>query len=131
MNDSSVSPEVFIGVQISRLLRRQRRVAEKIGHAENAVERRADLVRDHRQEPRFGAARRFRLIARIGERALGHHAVGHIAADALHLAAAVAAHGDFAPGDPARAVGRGDFLIVDAGAVGEHVACRLVPRPAA
>ena len=46
-------------------------------------------------------------------------AVGHVAADALHLAAAVGAHRHLAPGDPARAVGRGDLLVVHAGAVGE------------
>ena len=59
-------------VEVGGLFRRQRRIAEQVGHAEDAVERRADLVRDHRQEPRLGAARRFRLIARVGERALRH-----------------------------------------------------------
>ena len=61
-----------------------------------------------------------------GQRLFGKHAVGHVAADALHFAAAVGAHGDFAPGDPARAVGRGDFLVVHLRAVGETTGFALL-----
>jgi len=74
-------------------------------------------MRDHREEARLGTACRLGLIPRVGERMLGDHAIGHIAADALHLAAGVGAHGDFTPGDPACAIGRGDLLVVDARAV--------------
>ena len=109
----------FHGLEIGRLLGRQRGVAEQVGHAEDAVQRRADFMRDHRQEARLGAVRGFGLIARIGQRALGIDAVGDVAADALHLARRIGAHGDFPPGDPARAAGRGDFLVVDPRAVGQ------------
>ncbi len=77
-------------------------------------------MRDHGKEARLGAVCGFRLIARIGERAFCRRAIGHVAADALHLAVAVSAHGDFAPGDPAHAVGAGDFLVVNPRAVGEQ-----------
>ena len=77
-------------------------------------------MRDHGQEARLGAVRGFGLIAGIGQRALGADAVGDVAADALHLAGMIGAHGDFPPGDPARTIGRGDFLVVDARAVGER-----------
>ena len=113
-------PRGFHRFQIGLLLGGQRRVAEQIGHAENAVERRADLVRHHGEKTRLGAVGRLGLIARLGQRLFGEHAVGHVAADALHFAAAVGAHGDFAPGDPARAVGRGDFLVVRLRAVGRR-----------
>jgi hypothetical protein len=71
ISDSSVSPRGFHRLQIGRLFGRERRVAEKIGHAENAVQRRADLVRHHGQKARLCAICRFRLIARLGQRALG------------------------------------------------------------
>ena len=87
---------------------------EKIGHAENAVQRGTDLVRNHRQEPRLGAVGRFGLVARDRERALDQYAIGHVAADALHLACAVGAYGHFAPGDPAGAIDRRYFLIIGA-----------------
>ena len=74
-------------------------------------------MRDHREEARFGAVGGFGLIARIGQRMLGLDPIGHVAADALHLGLLSAAHHDLAPGDPARAVGGLDLLIVDAGAV--------------
>ena len=107
-------------LEIRRLFGRERRVDDEVGHAENAVERRADFMRHHGQEARFGAVGGFRLVARLGERPLGQHAVGHVAADALHLAGGAGAHRDLAPGDPARACGRGDLLVVDARAVGER-----------
>ena len=77
-------------------------------------------MRDHRQEARLRAVGGLRLVARIGERALGLHAVGDVAADALHLGAGLAAdaHHHLAPGDPARAGVGGDLLVVDARAVG-------------
>ena len=54
---------------ISELLGRQRRVEQQIGHAENAVERRADFVADGGEEARLGAVGGFRLVARLFERA--------------------------------------------------------------
>ena len=68
ISDSSVSPEVFTAVGVGRLLGRQRRVEQQVRHAEDAVERRPDLVRDDREEARLGAVRRLRLVAGIGER---------------------------------------------------------------
>ena len=64
------------------------------------------------EEPRLGTVGRFGLIARFGERAFGPHAVGDVAADALHLARAVGAHDHFAPRDPAGAIDGGDFLVM-------------------
>ena len=63
------------GLEIGDLLGRQRRVEQQIGHAEDAVERRADLVRHHRKEARLGAVRRFRGVARLGEGVAGFGAV--------------------------------------------------------
>ncbi len=90
---------------------------QQVRHAEDAVERRADLVRDHREEARFRAVGGFRLVARVGQGALGLDPVGDVAADALHLGLRPGAHHDLAPRDPARAVGRRDLLVVHAGAV--------------
>ena len=74
-------------------------------------------MRDHGEEARFGAVGGFGLVARVGERMLGRDPVGHVAADALHLGLLTAAHHHLAPGDPARAVGGRDLLVVDARAV--------------
>ena len=105
---------------ISHLLGRQRRVEQQVGHAEHAVERRADLVADHRQEARLGAIGALGLVARGMQRALGLDARRDVAADGLHLVAVVGAHRDLAPGDPARAAVAVDLLVMHAGAVGEH-----------
>ena len=43
-------------------------MARRCGHAENAVERRADLVADRRKKARFGLARRLGPVARGGGR---------------------------------------------------------------
>ena len=76
---------------------------------------------DHGEEARLGAAGGFGLVARGAKRVLGLDPVADVAADALHFAAGFAAHRDFAPGDPARAVAGSDLLVVHAGAVGEHL----------
>ncbi len=112
-------------LDVGRLLGGQRRVGEKVRHAEDAVERRADLVRHHRQEVGFGAVGRLGLVARLFQRALGVGAVGDVAADALHFAADIAAHGDLVPGDPARALRGRDLLVVDARAVGQEAGLAL------
>ena len=104
---------------IGRLLGRERGIEQQIGHADDAVERRANLVRHHGQEPRFGAAGGFRLVARLAERVLGGHPIGDVAADALQLGARLCgrAHQHVAPRDPARAVAAGDLLVMRTGAV--------------
>ena len=56
------------GLDVSALLGRQRGVEQQVGHAENAVERRADLVRDRGEEARLGAVGGFGLVARLRER---------------------------------------------------------------
>ena len=88
----------------------------------------ADLMRDHGEETRFRAARRLGLVAGLGERALRLDAAGHIAADALYLGSALrtAAHDHVAPGDPARAVGRHDLLVVQARSIRQR--CGLALR---
>ena len=54
------------GLGVGGLLRRQRGVEQQVGHAEDAVQRRADLVRHHGEEARLGAVGGFRLVARFG-----------------------------------------------------------------
>jgi hypothetical protein len=76
-------------------------------------------VGHHGEEARFGPIGRFGLIARLGQRAFGLDPVGDVASDALRFAAAIGAHGDLAPGDPALAGRRSDLLIVSARAVGQ------------
>ncbi len=70
------------GLDVSELLGRQRGVEQQVGHAEQAVERRADLVADGGEEARLGAVGGFRLVARELERLLGFDAAGDVAADA-------------------------------------------------
>ena len=53
---------------VVKLLGRERRIKQEIGHAENAVERRADFVADGGEEPRLGAVGAFRQVARLLER---------------------------------------------------------------
>ena len=117
-------------LDVGGLLRGQRRVEQQIGHAEDAVERRADLVRHRGEEPRLGTARRLGGVARLGERAAGLGAFGDVAADALHLAAAARRHEHhrLAPGEPARPVRRVDLLVVHARAVGHHADLALFER---
>src|SRR5581483_11375562 len=85
-----------------------------------------NFVRDHREEAGLGAVGRFRLVARLGQSVFGVDAIGHVAPDALHFAAAAPANGNFAPGDPAFVVAGCDFLVAGAGAVGEHGAFALL-----
>jgi len=111
---------------VGRLLRRQRGVEQQPVHADNAVQRRADFVRDHGEEARFGAARRIGLVARLAERARDFGAVGDIATDALDVRGLirVGAHQTFPPADPSCAGGAGDLLVMDAraGGIGHDLA---------
>ena len=50
---------------VARRLGIEPRVAQQLGHAENAVQRRADLVAHRGQESRFGFARGFGAITRL------------------------------------------------------------------
>jgi hypothetical protein len=99
-------------------------------------------VRHHGEEARLRAVGCLGLVARHGQGAFGEDA-GDVASDALHLAAAVGANRDLTPGDPSRAVGGGDFLVLGARAIGEETglvllhdreyeagAEQLFPRPA-
>ena len=49
------------GLRVGDLFGLQRRIEQEPGHAENAVERRADFVADHREEAALGAIGAFRL----------------------------------------------------------------------
>ena len=104
---------------VGHLLRRQRRIHQQPAHADDAVERRSNLVAGHRQEPRLGAARRVGLVAGLGQRAFALGAVGDVAADALHLRrfSGVVADEALAPGDPSRPGGAVDLLVMNARAV--------------
>ena len=65
------------------LLRGEGSVEQQIGHAENAVERRSHLVRDHRQKTGFRPARPLRLAVCVGDRASDLGALRFVALDAL------------------------------------------------
>ena len=49
------------GLRVGDLFGLQRRIEQEPGHAENAVERRADFMADHREEAALGAIGAFRL----------------------------------------------------------------------
>ncbi len=100
---------------IGHLLRRQRRIQQQSAHADDAIQRRADFVRRHREETRLGAVGGVGLIAGFGKGALGLGAVGDVAADTLHLGgpARIAAYQTFAPGDPSRSDRTCDLLVVN------------------
>jgi hypothetical protein len=116
----------FHRTRVGQLLGCQRGVAQEIGHAEDAVKWRPDLVRHHRQEARFGTACGFRLVARAGERALGLRTIGDVAADALHFGTLTGADRHLAPSDPALAFGSRNFLVVAARAIGSDRGCALL-----
>ena len=120
--EGCASSAMRLRLGVGRLLRRQRRLHQEIGHAENAVHRRPDLVRDHGEELRLGAVGGFGGVARFGERAAAVRAFSDVAADALHLGAIVLAgpDHDIAPGEPARSVRCHDLLVVDTCTVLRH-----------
>ena len=110
------------GVRVGGLLGAERGVEDEVRHAEDAVQRRAELVADRRQEARFRLAGRFRLAARLLEGPLRHDPVGDLAAEAQDRGgAAGAARRRLDPGDPADAVARRDRLVDEARAVGAGV----------
>src|SRR4051794_4928613 len=99
-SDSSAWPDV-LSMDISGLLGVQRRVEDEGGHAEDAVQRRAELVADRGEKTRFGLARRLGLDAGLLKRALGHHAVRDFTAHTQDLGRAVRlGDGCLGPGDP-------------------------------
>ena len=104
---------------IGSLLGGERCIEQEVAHADDAVQGRADFMRRHGKEFRFGAVRRIGVIARLGQRALGARAVGDVAAHTLHVGGLVrvAADQSFAPGDPARSKRAVDLLVVNAGAI--------------
>ncbi len=106
--------------RVGRLFRRQRRIQQQAAHADDAVQRIANLMGGHGEEPRLGAVGGVGLVARLAEHALGLGAVGDVAADALHFRRAAGIRPDktFAPGDPSRPQGTCDLLVVHPGAVG-------------
>ena len=55
-------------LHIAFLLRTQRGVAQEVGHAQDAIEGRADFMRHHGEEPALGVVCRFGLFACFGER---------------------------------------------------------------
>jgi hypothetical protein len=57
--------------RIGFLLGRQRGVEQQVGHAENAVERRADFVADGGEKVRLGAIGRISMVACLGKRPFG------------------------------------------------------------
>ena len=105
----------FHRLGIGHLLRRQRRIQQQSAHADDAIQRRSDFMAGHRQEAGLGAIGRVGLVAGVAERALGFGAVGHIAADALHLRwlTGIRSHQALAPGDPSRSKFSGDALVVN------------------
>jgi hypothetical protein len=103
---------------IGRLLGSRRGVEQKVGHAEDAVQRRAELVTDGREEARLRLACGLGANARLLELALRRDALGDVAPGAHELGgAAVPGHGGLDPGQPAHARLRLDRLVDDARAV--------------
>ena len=59
-------PRAADGLDVAHVLGAERRVAQEVGHAENAVDRRADLVAHRGEEAGLGFARRLGPVARRG-----------------------------------------------------------------
>ena len=108
------------GFRVRQLFWREAGIEQQIGHAEQAVEWRANFMTDHGEKVRLGTVGGFRQIARRGEGALGLDPVRDVAADALHFIAGLGTHRDFAPGNPARNITVRDLLVMGARAVGQH-----------
>jgi hypothetical protein len=107
---------------ISRLLRIEPGVAEQVGHAENTVERSAELMADGRQEARLGRARLLRPAARLLQRLLGGDAPADLAADALQHGLPGGDRDDrLDPGEPALALIGLDALVDGAGAARQRL----------
>ena len=87
-------------------------------------------MRHHGEEARLGAARGLGGVARLGQRTLGLDAVGDVAADALDFGVLglLGPDHDVAPGEPARAVGGHDLLVVQPRAVRQHAGAALLQR---
>ena len=104
---------------VGELLGRQRRVEQQIGHAENAVERRADFMADHGEEARLGAVGGFGLVARASNaRSASTRSVTSRPTLCTSLPARRAPRLR-ARRSSARCAA-GDLLVVHAGAVGQH-----------
>ena len=90
---------------IGALLRRQLGIGEQLGHAHDAVHRRADLVADGGEKPRLGLAGIFGPLAGIDQRRFGALARRDVARDrpVRDLIAGLVAHRQFDPREPARA----------------------------
>ena len=97
------------------MFRRQRSVEQQPVHADDAVQRRANFVRDHGEEARFGTACRIGMVTRFAECALGLGAIGDVASDALNLSGfiRIGAYQTFTPADPTWAACGCDLLVVD------------------
>jgi hypothetical protein len=64
ISEASASTGGADRVEIALLLGRERRARHQVGHAENAVERRAHLMADGREKARFRLVGGFRAVAR-------------------------------------------------------------------
>ena len=102
------------GFDISALLGNELCFQQKARHAQHAVHGRADLVAHGGEEAGFGAAGRFRAIARFGQCVFHGFAFGDVAAHALDFdeTSARVAQREIFPRDPAPAVGGAHELIV-------------------
>ena len=98
------------GADIGVLLGRQLGVGQQLGHAHDAVHRRADLVADGGEEARFRLARELGALAGVDQRRFGALARGDVAGDGAvrDRVADLVAHRQLDPGEPADAVRRAD-----------------------
>ena len=98
------------GADIGVLLGRQLGVGQQLGHAHDAVHRRADLMADGGEEPRFRLACEFGALAGVDQRRLGALAGGDVARDGTvrHRIAGLVAHRQLDPRKPAHALRRAD-----------------------
>ena len=115
-----MSPDDLDRLGVGRLLGRQRGVEQQVGHAEDAVERRANLVRHHGEEAGLGEVGRLGLVAGASRAPARPSARSVTSRPTLCVSVRAEPElrtGDLAPCDPARAAGGIDLLIMDAGAV--------------
>ena len=95
-------PAFAHGFEITGLLGSRLGLAQEVSHAENAVERGANLVADGGQEPRLGRTCLFRAGLGFGEFLACQPFVGHLAADCVgHELAVGVARGCLPPGPDA------------------------------
>ena len=110
---SSASPEDLHAARIGLLVGRQSCLAKQPGQAEDAVQRRAELVTDGGEHARLRLARRLGPLARFDQRPLDLLALGDVARDRIDRSdgAGFVPHLNIDPGEPTRTGHRLEFEV--------------------